>query len=112
MHDNNIHFRSSYLTEVKHLKLIISHLNKQLESLGRNQNLCPPKSEDIITVSSSPIQSTEYGNENENEEIRFRPEAQNKDIVIVTSTPIHSSQLQAEIEEYLNLTSESWGEMI
>ena len=110
MYDNNIYFRSSHLTEVKQLKLIISHLNKQLESLGRNQNPCPPKSEEIITLSSSPIQSSEY--RNENEEIRFRPEAQNKDIVIVTSTPIHSSQLQAEIEEYLNLTSESWGEMI
>ena len=106
---NNIHFRNSYQSELKHLKTTIKHLNKELEMLRRPQNCVEgPKTEDIINISSSPIQPAC----NYDELIRFRPKDQNKDIVIVTSTPINSSQLQAEIEDFLNFTSDSFDDMI
>ena len=57
---NNIHFRNSFLSELKHLKTTIKHLNKQLEMLRRPKG---PITEDIITLSSSPIRSAEYQKE-------------------------------------------------
>ena len=45
-------------------------------------------------------------------ERNHKPEIQSEEIVILTSTPNQPSELHREIEEYLNLTDESWGEII
>ena len=106
---NNFHFRNRYQSELKQLKTTIKALNKELEMLRRPQNSVEaPKTSDIINISSSPIHPAC----NYDELIRFRPKDQNNDIVIVTSTPINSSQLQAEIDDFLNFTSDSFDNMI
>ena len=94
---------------MKQLKTTIKALKKELELLRRPQNSVEaPNTSDLINNSASPIHPAC----NYDELIRFRPKDQTNDIVIVTSTPIDSLQLQAEIDDFLNFTSNSFDNMI
>ena len=66
-----------HISEVKQLKMKITHLNELLASLGRET----------------------------------KPEVQSE-VQILTSTPNQPPDLHQEIEEYLSMTDESWGEII
>ena len=67
-----------HISEVKQLKMKITHLNQLIASLGRNH----------------------------------KPEVQSEEVQILTSTPNQPPDLHREIEEYLSLSDESWGEII
>ena len=66
-----------HISEVKQLKMKITHLNELLASLGRET----------------------------------KPEVQSE-VQILTSTPNQPPDMHKEIQEYLSMTDESWGEII
>ena len=86
--------------------------NASSQTVPRSFTSQSANTSDLINNSASPI----YPACNYNELIRFRPKDQTNDIVIVTSTPIDtpidSLQLQAEIDDFLNYTSNSFDNMI